>query len=87
MYLLDQSSLAAAIALVFAIYILGGLVYRLLLSPLAHFPGPKIVAATRWYETYYDLVKRGTYICEIQKMHEEYGEFAVRDTSFCPFLR
>lgn len=47
--------------------------YRLCFSPLAGFPGPKIAAATGWYEFYFDVIKRGKYIYEIEKMHRQYG--------------
>jgi hypothetical protein len=46
---------------------------RLYLSPLAGFPGPKLAAASFWYEFYYDFWKNGKYIFEIRKMHEKYG--------------
>ncbi|KAL2834008.1 cytochrome P450 [Aspergillus pseudoustus] len=49
------------------------LVYRLYLSPLAKFPGPKLAATTLWYETYYDVFCWGRYGFEIEKMHEKYG--------------
>ncbi|KAG9242947.1 cytochrome P450 [Calycina marina] len=49
--------------------------YRILYHPLARFPGPKISAATRWREAYYDLFygMGGQYTREISRMHEEYG--------------
>ncbi|KAL9089182.1 MAG: hypothetical protein Q9159_002653 [Coniocarpon cinnabarinum] len=64
--------------------------YRLLLSPLAQFPGPKIAAATGWYEFYYDFFCDGVYVYEIEKMHNKYGpivrvnphELSIRDASF-----
>ena len=49
-----------------------GAIYRLCFSPIAQFPGPKLAALTFWYEFYYDVVKRGSYVWEIKKMHETY---------------
>lgn len=63
-------------ALVVAGYILCA-VYRLYLSPLAKFPGPKLAALTLWYEFFFDVVRTGTYMAEIKKMHEIYGEMCV----------
>jgi hypothetical protein len=56
------------------LYLLAAAVYRLYLSPLARFPGPKLAALTLWYEFYYDVIKTGAYMGEIQKMHERYGK-------------
>lgn len=53
------------------------ILHRLLLSPIAGFPGPKLAAASGWYEFYYDVLKPGMYIYEIEKMHEKYGSFEV----------
>lgn len=47
--------------------------YRLWLSPLAHFPGPKLAAMTMWYEFYYDSFLEGQYTFRIAEMHRKYG--------------
>ena len=47
--------------------------YRLFLDPLARFPGPKLAAASRWYEAYYDVVQNGQYYAKIVEMHKKYG--------------
>jgi cytochrome P450 len=56
-----------------ALYVTGLVAYRLWLSPLARFPGPKLAAATAWYEFYYDAICHGKYTFEIARMHKEYG--------------
>ena len=58
----------------FSIYLLGLVVYRLLLSPIAGIPGPKLTAVTGWYETYYDVYKGGQFIFEIERWHQQYGK-------------
>ena len=71
------TTLVASAALLTTLYTLYGLINRLYFSPLAKFPGPKLAAATRWYEFYYDVVKRNRFSWQIQKMHDRYGT--------CPF--
>ena len=56
-----------------AIYAFLLFVYRLTLSPLAKFPGPKLAAASHFYEFYYDVVKYGRYEFKIQELHAKYG--------------
>lgn len=48
-------------------------IYRLFFSPLAKFPGPKLAAATLWYEFYYDVIKTGQYTFKIKELHKQYG--------------
>jgi hypothetical protein len=48
-------------------------VYRLILSPIAHFPGPKLAAWTYWYEFWYDVVAEPEYTFKIGRLHKEYG--------------
>ena len=49
-------------------------VYRMTLHPLAKFPGPKLAAATAWYETYYDCLLLGKFSNHIDKLHNKYGK-------------
>ena len=65
--------LAVGSVAIFLLYAFITVIYRLYFSPLAGFPGPKIAAATGWYEFYFDVIKRGRYIYEIEKMHHKYG--------------
>ena len=61
------------LAISYGLYTLGLAVYYLQFSELAGFPGPKVAAASEWYEFYYDCIKSGKYIFEIEKMHKKYG--------------
>ena len=60
-------------ALALAGYACWLVLYRLYLSPLARFPGPRLAAATAWYEFYYDAIQHGKYTFEIARMHKQYG--------------
>jgi hypothetical protein len=60
-------------SLLLIVYLIGLAFYRLYLSPLAQFPGPKLAALSQWYEFYYDIVFPGQYIFQIQRMHKKYG--------------
>ncbi|OJD28710.1 cytochrome p450 [Diplodia corticola] len=64
---------ALVVCIVFVLYAAGLAVYRLFFHPLARFPGPKLAAATLWYEFFFDGVQCGQYTFEIGRMHEKYG--------------
>ncbi|KAI0809864.1 trichodiene oxygenase [Xylaria sp. FL0064] len=75
-----QIDAAPAAPLLWPLVLAGGVVlasavafYRLLLHPLAVFPGPKLAALTRGYEAYYDIVCNGQYTFKIAEMHKKYG--------------
>lgn len=71
----------AAIVLLWAAYLscLGS--YRLFISPLAKFPGPKLAGLTKWYEFYYDIVLPGQFTFQIQKLHKLYGRENIHHNS------
>ena len=75
------------------LYGVGLVIYRLFLSPLAKFPGPKLAAITGWYEGYYDMFSEGEggkFARQIEKLHQQYGpivrvtphELHVNDPTF-----
>ncbi len=65
--------LLAASAL-FCAYLVSLAVYRLYISPLSRFPGPRLAAFSRWYEFYYEVVLRGQFTFHIAALHKKYGK-------------
>ena len=47
---------------------------RLVLSPLAVVPGPKLAALTTLYAAYYDVVHPAQYVFKIKELHKKYGK-------------
>lgn len=71
--MLSIITLFTVIAVASILYWAGLTLYRLYFHPLADYPGPKLAAATFWYECYFDLLQHGQYVFEIQRLHEIYG--------------
>lgn len=74
---LDPAVASMLIRLALSVLILGVLtvsVYRLYLSPLANFPGPKLAAWTQWYEFYWNVIRPGQFTFHLQELHDTYGK-------------
>ena len=59
-------------------YVIFVLLHRLVLSPLANIPGPKLAAVTGFYEMYYDLVQKARFPWKIVELHRKYGRSLKR---------
>ena len=70
----SKGTIFTVVLLSYAAYLIGLAIYRLYLSPIAKFPGPKLAALTRWYEFYYEVVLRGKFSQHITELHKVYGE-------------
>lgn len=70
---LDTQSFLAASALSLALWLLYLAFYRLLLSPIASVPGPRLAALTTLYAAYYDVYLPGQYVFKIKELHKKYG--------------
>ena len=73
---------SAYLALTGIVYLVLRSIYRLWFHPLSKFPGPKLAAISHLYEFYYDTIKGGMYIWEVERMHEKYGNYLSRIVLF-----
>ena len=48
--------------------------YRLYFHPLARVPGPILASLTDYYVTYYDLVRDGDMVKQLERLHHRYGQ-------------
>ena len=74
---MDRLSLAALLAVCSLFYVLCLYVYRMYFDRLSHIPGPKLAAASLWYEFYYDVILKGQYTFKIIELHKQYGEYEI----------
>lgn len=51
-------------------------IYRLFFHPLARFPGPKLLAATTWYEAFVDIGPHD-FPQRLAQIHQKYGQYFV----------
>lgn len=72
--LFSQSVTLLSVIASLIFYLLYLTVYRLFLSPIAQFPGPKLAAWTYWYEFWYDVVAEPEYTFKIGRLHKQYGK-------------
>lgn len=73
LHLASPLYLGAAGAGALLLYLVYLAIYRLYLSPIAKFPGPKLAALSFWYEFYHDVVRGGKYCFKISELHDQYG--------------
>jgi hypothetical protein len=74
---LTASAAVGGAFMALAVYMVARCVYDLVFHPLRKFPGPKRAAIGSFYEFYYDVIKDGTYLWEIEKMHQIYGRSVI----------
>jgi hypothetical protein len=65
-------SIPTALAGVVA-YFIARYTYRFFFHPLSAIPGPTFAAISYLPEFYHDVVRKGMYMWEIEKMHQKYG--------------
>ncbi|KAK4695743.1 hypothetical protein P7C71_g2073, partial [Lecanoromycetidae sp. Uapishka_2] len=70
---MEVLTFAPYLFVLFIIYVIGLCSYRMYFDSLSHIPGPKLAAASLWYEFYYDVVVKGQYTYKIRELHEKYG--------------
>lgn len=70
---LNTGTFFAASLFSFAAWLLYHVINRLVLSPIANVPGPKLAALTTKYAAYYDVYHPGQYVFKIKELHKKYG--------------
>ncbi|KAJ5295943.1 hypothetical protein N7508_010764 [Penicillium antarcticum] len=69
-------------------------IYRVYISPLAKYPGPKLAGLTTLYQAYYDIYLGGKFFKKLEQLHEVYGpivrvnphEIHINDPDFIEVL-
>ncbi|KAF4461590.1 Trichodiene oxygenase [Fusarium albosuccineum] len=66
-------AVGAYLSILFISYKIITYIQRLYFHPLSRFPGPKICAASRIYEFYWDSVQHGRFWAKLPDVHRQYG--------------
>lgn len=77
-FIMDSKDLFMSAGFAISAYLTWLVVYRLVLSPIAKYPGPKLAALSNWYEFYYDVLRQGNFTAQIQTLHDLYGTYILR---------
>lgn len=75
---MELSTLLKLLSVFSIFYVVGLYVYRVYFDPLSKIPGPKLAAASHWYEFYYDVILKGRYTWRIWEMHKKYGKQMIK---------
>ena len=70
---LDASRVIAYSLVAIVSYAIFGLFRQIYFHPLSHISGPKLAAATWFYQSYYSLWDGSKYYLQIEKLHKHYG--------------
>ncbi|KAJ5719775.1 benzoate 4-monooxygenase cytochrome P450 [Penicillium malachiteum] len=70
---LSISQMIGSLLLVIRLKAVWTVVYNLFFHPLKNFPGPTLAAATYLYEYWFEIFRGGTYLFEVERLHEIYG--------------
>ncbi|PYI35364.1 cytochrome P450 [Aspergillus indologenus CBS 114.80] len=70
--LIREHVVLSALILTLVCFVLRSL-YRLYFDPLHHIPGPRLAAISHLYEFYFDVIRNGMFVWEIERMHQRYG--------------
>ena len=79
---LSKLNFVIATDVLFILYCLGVIVYRLTLHPLARFPGPFLCRISSLQQCYYEAILNGKFLERISDYHRRYG----KSTRLVPFM-
>jgi hypothetical protein len=55
--------------------------YRICFHPLSHFPGPWCAAASTLYRAYFQIWRDGDYVAQVTHLHEIYGTAILQNVT------
>ena len=61
------------------VWTLAKAIYNIYFHPLAKFPGPKLAAATVWWQIWLEVIRGGSLSLKLWELHAQYG-MSAHDT-------